>query len=192
VTALDDATEVAVVVARALEQAGIEYAVGGSLASSAFGEPRATRDIDVAIRLAPEHVAAMIAAFGPDFSIDADALHEAVRTGGILNIFYLPELTKVDLFVRGDDDYDREEFSRRVEIEPVPGESILASSPEDNLLWKLRWYRKGGEVSEQQWRDVLGLLRISGDAMELSYLHRWASFHGIADLLRRALAQRAV
>ncbi|MFZ2492177.1 MAG: hypothetical protein WA208_11880 [Thermoanaerobaculia bacterium] len=187
-----DTTEVAVLVARALEAAGVEYAVGGSLASSAFGEPRATRDIDVAIRLVPDRVAEMIAAFGPDFSIDTGALHEAVRTEGILNIFYLPELTKVDLFVRGDDVYDREEFSRRVQIEPVPGQSILASSREDNLLWKLRWYRQGGEISDQQWRDVLGLLRIGGDLIDLSYLRTWAAYHDISDLLDRALQQRAV
>jgi hypothetical protein len=51
VTSVGDPTTVAVRVARALENAGVEYAVGGSVASSAYGEPRATLDLDVAIRL---------------------------------------------------------------------------------------------------------------------------------------------
>lgn len=91
--------------------------------------------------------------------------------------------------MRGDDAYDRAEFSRRTEIEPVPGERILASSPEDNLLWKLRWFRKGGEISDQQWRDVLGILRSSRAAMDFSYLRRWSEHHGVEDLFERAMQQ---
>lgn len=68
----------------------------------------------------------------------------------------------------------------------------MASSAEDNLLWKLRWYRMGGEVSDQQWRDVLGLIRISGDKMDPAYLRRWAVHHGVDDLLDRAMNQSGV
>jgi hypothetical protein len=184
-----DVTDVAVRVARALDQAGVEYVVGGSVASSAHGEPRATRDIDFAVLLTESTIAALIAALGPDFAVDEQMLLEAVRAGRTANIFYLPFFTKIDLFVRGTGEYDRAEFSRRVEIEPAPGERVHASSPEDCLLWKLRWFRRGGEVSDQQWRDVLGLLRISGDRMDHEYLLRWAGPHGVTDLLERALAQ---
>jgi hypothetical protein len=68
----------------------------------------------------------------------------------------------------------------------------MASSAEDNLLWKLRWYRKGGEVSDQQWRDVLGLIRISGDKMDPAYLRLWAAHHGVDDLLDRAMNQSGI
>jgi hypothetical protein len=189
VTSADDATEVAVRFARALEHAGIEYAVGGSVASSAYGEPRATRDLDFAVRLTPRLLPALLEALGPDFAVDLDLLREGIRTGRSVNLFYLPFFTKIDLFVRGNDEYDRAEFSRRNEIEIVPGERILMSSAEDNLLWKLRWYRKGGEVSDQQWRDVLGLLRVSGETMNLAYLRKWATEHGCIDLLERAIRQ---
>jgi hypothetical protein len=189
---VDDATETIVRVARALERAGVEYAVGGSVASSAHGEPRATLDLDFAVRLTPGLVPALIEALGADFAVDEDMLREAIRTAQQVNIFYLPHFSKIDLFVRGDDEYDRAEFSRRVEIEPVAGQRILASSAEDNLLWKLRWYRKGGEGSDQQWRDVLGLLRVSGEKMDIGYLREWAARHGVDDLLERAMSQRTM
>jgi hypothetical protein len=192
VSPADDVTHVALRTARALERCGVEYVVGGSVASSAHGEPRATRDIDFAVRLTESAVGSLIAALGPEFSVDEEMLLEAVRNHGSANIFYLPFFTKIDLFVRGTDDYDRAEFSRRTEIEPVPGERIHASSPEDSLLWKLRWFRLGGEVSDQQWRDVLGLLRVSGGRMDRDYLRNWAEAHGVSDLLDRALAQAPV
>jgi hypothetical protein len=192
VTSPDDTTEVAVQLARAMERAGVEYAVGGSVASSAYGEPRATRDLDFAVRLTPRLVPSLLESLGPDFVVDTELLLEGIRTGRSVNIFFLPFFTKIDLFVRGDDEYDRAEFSRRNEIEVVPGERILASSPEDNLLWKLRWYRKGGEVSDQQWRDVLGLLRVSGETMDLAYLRSWAMHHSVDDLLEQAMSQGTI
>jgi hypothetical protein len=181
--------EVAVRVARALERAGIEYMVGGSLASSAHGEPRATRDVDFAIRLTESAIDALVEALGPDFAVDEEMIRDAVRTGRSANLFFLPVFTKVDLFVRGTGEYDLAEFSRKSEIEPAPGERVQASSPEDSVLWKLRWFRLGGEVSDQQWRDVLGLLRVSGATMDHGYLRRWAVTHGVGDLLDRAVTQ---
>ena len=188
----DDPADVAVRVARAFERAGVEYAVGGSVAASAYGEPRATRDLDFAVRLSASQVSTLVQELGSEFDIDPDALNDAIRTGRPVNIFYLPVFTKIDLFVRGYDPYDEAEFSRRRAIEPVSGEQIQASSPEDNLLWKLRWFRKGGEVSDQQWRDVLGLIRVSGDTMDVGYVRTWARAHAVEDLLERALSQRSM
>ncbi len=113
-------------------------------------------------------------------------LSEAVALRRSANIFYLPFFTEIDLFVRGYDEYDALEFSRRAAIELSPGQMAHASSPEESLLWKLRCFLPGGEVSDQQWRDVLGLLRVSGHRMDLGYLRRWASHHGVTDLLERA------
>jgi hypothetical protein len=119
----EDPGDVAVRVARAFERAGIEYAVGGSVAASAYGEPRATRDLDFAVRLSGSQASTLLQALGSAFDVE------------------------IDLFVQGYDPYDEAEFSRRRAIEPVSGEPIQASSPEDNLLWKLRWFRKDGHVS---------------------------------------------
>lgn len=186
---VDEAAEVTVRVARALERAGVEYMVGGSVASSSHGEPRSTRDIDFAVRLREVDIPRLLQALGLDFAVDEEMVREAVRSGRSANIFYLPYFMKIDLFVRGSDEYDRSEFDRRTQIEPLPGERLPASSPEDSLLWKLRWFRMGGEASDQQWRDVLGLLRVSGQLMDHRYLRAWAARHHVEDLLDRALAQ---
>jgi hypothetical protein len=159
------------------------------VASSFHGEPRATRDIDIAVRLTPDKLPALVAALGPDFAVDQEMVLEAIRTGRSANIFYLPLVVKVDLFMRGHSEYDRSEFSRRTVVQPLEGEAVNASSAEDNLLWKLRWFQQGGEVSDQQWRDILGILRIGEAGLDLAYLREWSSRHGVTDLLERALAQ---
>lgn len=185
----DDVVGVVIQIARALERAGLEYVIGGSVASSIYGEPRATRDIDVAVILTEATLPRLLTELGADFAADAEILKEAIRGQRSANIFYLPAFMKVDLFVRGNDPYDRVEFARKTKIEPSPGEAICASSPEDNLLWKLRWFEKGGGVSDQQWRDILGVLRIVGPKLDGEYLRRWASHFGVGELLVRALSQ---
>ena len=60
------------------------------------------------------------------------------------------------------------------------------ATAEDIILAKLEWYRLGNEVSERQWNDVLGLLRLQGAALDLAYLRSSAADLGIADLLDRA------
>jgi hypothetical protein len=63
------------------------------------------------------------------------------------------------------------------------------TSPEDIILAKLEWYRMGGEVSERQWRDVLGVLKTRQGELDLSYLGKWAKELGVSDLLERALSE---
>jgi hypothetical protein len=66
---------------------------------------------------------------------------------------------------------------------------IHIATAENTLLAKLLWYRQGNEVSERDWRDVLGILRVAGQGMDGSYLSRWARELGVADLLDRALGE---
>lgn len=188
-TAPLEVEEVAAAVARALEQVGVEYALGGSVATSLQGEPRSTNDIDFAVRLSAPQAAPLVAALGPDFAVDEPSLLEAIEKGRSANIFHLPSMTKVDLFIRGGEPFDEMELSRRrpVRLRSVDLE-ISVASPEDNLLRKLRWFRLGGETSDRQWRDILGLLRISGGTMDMAYVERWARTLGVDDLLARARA----
>jgi hypothetical protein len=68
-----------------------------------------------------------------------------------------------------------------------PGQTLHVHPPEDILLQKLRWYRKGGETSDRQWRDILGIVRVQGEHLDRSYLTENAPALGVADLLTRAL-----
>ena len=186
-SSVDDALDVALLVARALESVGAEYFVGGSVASSLQGEPRATNDIDFVVSLLPRRVAELVTMLGADFEVDQDMLRDALGCGGSANFFYLPLVTKVDVFGLGAAPFDESEFSRRKRVRVKrSGAELFVKSPEDTVLRKLLWYRDGGGVSEKQWRDIVEVLRISGAQMTPAYLDAWAPRLGITDLLASA------
>ena len=113
-------------------------------------------------------------------------MRTALLRASTANVFYLPLVTKIDLFGRGYEPYDEMEFSRRQVLTIRPGETLVVKSPEDTVIRKLLWYRAGGEVSTKQWRDIQSVLRVSGEAMDDDYLKQWAELLGVADLLARA------
>jgi hypothetical protein len=174
-------------VARALEAAGGEYFVGGSLASSLQGEPRATNDIDFVIDLPIGRVSSLVRELGADFEVDTEQLIDAIRRGSCANAFYLPWVLKVDFFGHAHGAFDDSEFSRRTPVVVRDdGSSLFVKSPEDSVLRKLSWYRQGGEVSDRQWRDVQGVLRAHTGALDEAYLDRWAGVLDVAALLAKA------
>ncbi len=188
VTALD----VALRVAAALEAIGCEYFIGGSVASSLQGEPRATNDIDLVVAMMPHRVREFAERLGPDFEVDQEMLRDALTRGSCANIFYLPMVTKVDIFALGPTRYDEVEFNRRRKVRVrSTGEELCIKAPEDTVLRKLLWYREGGEVSSKQWRDVVEVLRVSASEIDAQYLTLWAEKLRVDDLLSRARAEAA-
>lgn len=187
-----DAVDVALLVAAAIERVGGEYFVGGSLASSFQGEPRATNDVDFVLSLPLGRLEEFKAALGPDFEIDLEMLRGALRTAGSANAFHLPTVTKIDFFGRGYEGYDSAEFERRRATPVKPsGETLVLKAPEDTVIRKLLWYRLGGEVSDRQWRDVVSVLRISRARLDDDYLSSWSGRLGLQELLQRARADAA-
>lgn len=175
--------------ARAFDDLGIPYLVGGSLASSIYGTPRATQDVDVVADITMTHVDALARALGASFHVDAAMIREAVRERGSFNALYLPTMFKADIFIVREDLWSREEIKRaRIEeIETSEGKvGIRFASPEDTLLHKLYWYRLGNETSDRQWSDVVGMLKVQKGSLDQACLDRWAGHLGVADLLSRA------
>jgi hypothetical protein len=182
-----DAIDVALMVARAIDDVGGAYFVGGSLASSMQGEPRATNDIDIVVSIPLGRLRDFIERLGPDFEADFAVFREAMLQGSSCNIFYLPVLTKVDLFALGGAPFDEAEFSRRRPVEVrSTGEQLVIKTPEDTVLRKLLWFRAGGEVSERQWRDVVQVLRVSGPGIDVAYVDGWARLLRITSLVDKA------
>lgn len=184
-----DVLDVALLVTRALERCGVAYFLGGSLASSIQGEPRATNDIDLVVDLADRDVAPFLAALGPDFDVDETALRQAVAARSSWNLLYLPRVTKIDLFLLRDAPFDASEFARRRRVEVREGQALFVKSAEDSVLRKLLWYRAGGGVSDRQWRDVVEVLRQSRAVLDAAYLDLWAGRLDLGELLARARAE---
>jgi hypothetical protein len=173
----------------ALEQAGIRYAIGGSWASTAFGEPRFTNDVDILAELTQENLAVFLRHLPETFYADAEEAQGAIRYGKPFNVIHMPTVLKFDLFPSAAFPLGSEELDRAVSLEDTglsKGPAWFVT-PEDILLAKLYWFRLGGEVSEVQWRDVGGIVRGSSGTLDRGYLERAATQLDVSDLLRRAL-----
>lgn len=171
----------------ALEDLSVPYAVVGSLASIAYGEPRLTVDADIIADIDPAQVVALVTRWEPQFFADGEAVRRAAAERGHFNLLHRDTMVKVDVYVRGGAPWVAEQLARRQRL--VDGDvALFVISPEDVVLSKLAWYLSGGEVSDRQWRDVLGVLVVQRGALDEAYMHRWADTLGVAELLERALA----
>ncbi len=174
----------------ALHALGVAYRIGGSVASSAHGVARATLDVDLMVDLREEHVAPFVARLGASYYLDPDAIRRALGERSSFNVIHLASAMKVDLFVPKARAFDREALRRGIRLSPPLAEGPVELdflSPEDIVLLKLEWYRKGGCVSDRQWSDILGVLRVHEGRVDVPYLERWARDLGVDELLERAL-----
>lgn len=173
-------------VAKALELAGARYFVGGSLASSLQGIPRSTQDVDLVADLAPTRVGEFVRALGAGFYADADRILDGIARRASFNVIDLRNGFKADVYLAAEDAFGRSQFERSERIEVETGLTLPFASAEDVVIQKLRWYRLGGGVSERQWLDVLGVIKVQGDRLDRGYLERWAAALALDDLLTRA------
>jgi hypothetical protein len=181
-----DGYEIAWLVGQAFERIGVEYYLTGSMASSLQGPPRFTQDIDFVADLRVDHVRKLVDALGPDFDVDDVALINAIKGRHSWNIFHTPTATRIDLFPVGKHEFDAEALARRQPRDVGGGRSVSVKTPEDTVLQKLEWFRKGNEANSQQFRDVVGVLQFQGTALNQRYLDVWARRLGLEALLQRA------
>jgi hypothetical protein len=173
----------------AFDSLGIEYALGGSLASSLHGEARATRDADLIAAIAGQHAGPLAIALGREFYADEGQISAAAMNQGSFNLIHLATMAKMDVYVVWRTEFGRSQLARRrpSQVGQSTPLNLCVTSPEDTVLAKLDWYRKGGCISDRQWRDILGVLKVQANALDRAYLRDWAQRLNLTDLLRRAL-----
>jgi hypothetical protein len=175
-----------------LEQLNVPYYIGGSIASSVYGISRATMDIDLVLELKQEHVKLLVQALNKDYFIDEEMILDAIKNRSTFNLIHLATMIKIDVFISLGRQFDRKSFERRrkdsISAEPDSIQVFLCS-PEDTILSKLEWYKLGGSVSERQWKDILGIIKVQGELLDRKYLNKWAEELGVKDLLEKALVE---
>lgn len=184
---LPDVIRISMEVARILEDLRIPYLIGGSVISSLYGHPRTTFDSDLVADLQFQHVQPFSAALSQDFYVEPERMADAIQRRASFNIVHHRTGLKVDIFIFKNDSMARQEMARRRMVAPLPdlGEVPIASA-EDIILQKLRWFQMGNGVSDRQWDDVLGVLKVQRKLLDFEYLKEWAAHLEVEDLLRKA------
>jgi hypothetical protein len=187
----NEPVQATMLVVHALEELGVLYLIGGSLASAVHGVMRATMDTDIVADLQIEQAESLARRLSVVFYADAEMMRDAIEHHGSFNVVHLETMFKVDVFIPKERDFDRSQLSRRSAqtISVDPEETAYVASAEDTILAKLEWYRMGGELSDRQWRDVLGILRVQTDRLDYDYMRIWAGKIKVKDLLEKALAE---
>ena len=168
---------------------GIDYALGGSFASSLYGEARATRDVDLIAAVTGRQAAQLVAQLGPEFYADEAQIIAAAMNQASFNLIHRDSMSKLDVFVVWRTEFGRTQLDRRqrTQVGGADPLQVFIASAEDTILAKLDWYHRGGCVSDRQWRDVIGVLKVQAGRLDLAYLRDWAARLGLTNLLRRAL-----
>jgi hypothetical protein len=172
-----------------LDRLEIDYAIGGSFASSFHGVARATQDLDLVVALPLNRVPDLYQAVAPHFYADEEAMRDAIRRGLSFNLIHFDSGFKFDLFVASRHPLGRDQLNhrRKVQTALLGGEPLTVNviSAEDIVLAKLLWYRAGGGVSERQWNDLANLVQVQKDKLDRAYLEAQAIQLEVADLLTR-------
>jgi hypothetical protein len=172
----------------ALDRLGVPYMIVGSFGSTVYGEPRLTHDIDIVLDLRPADVTPLCAAFPPpEFYVSEPAVRDAVRTRFQFNVLHPASGNKIDFILPQATEWGRTQLGRRRAVELQPGVTGYTASPEDVIVGKLWYYSDGG--SEKHLRDIAGILRVSGGAVDRAEVGRWAVALGYTPIWHAVLAK---
>ena len=183
--------QVTLTVGDVLEQLGVPYFIGGSMAGAVHGVIRATMDTDIIADLQPGHAEPLVSSLGIGFFTVIENIRSAIFARTTFSVVHMESTFKVDIFLLKERAFGQSEMQRRAlhVISTDPDRSAYVASAEDTILAKLEWFRLGGEMSENQWLDVLGILKVQAGSLDTGYLHEWAGSLAVRDLLEKALVE---
>lgn len=188
---MDESLLVTLRIAEVLDDLEVRWFLGGSLASSIHGIPRATLDADIVADLRAPLVSSFLRALGKDWYMEEQSVRDAIRNRSCFNLIHLGSAMKVDIFVPKLRRFEGGQFSRALRIPVAEGSTIKipVCSAEDIVLAKLEWYRAGGELSDRQWGDILSVLRVNAKNLDFEGMRERAIELAVSDLLASALTQ---
>ena len=173
----------------ALDDLRIPYMVCGSLASSAYGHPRLTNDIDIVADLYPKHISSLLQKFPvEEFYLSENALRQAIQTRSQFNIIHPSSGYKVDIFICGLDAFGRSQIQRRRLLQVMESQAVYFASPEDVIIKKMDYFKAG--ESERQFPDIVGILQICGDQLDYDYIKIWAQKFGLTEIWESILQKK--
>jgi hypothetical protein len=169
-----------------LESTGIEYMLGGAIAGWAWGEPRATQDLDIVVNIPFEAVARFSDELrARDMLVPPEVILDALienRADIPINAIHMYSGLKADLYpIRAGDELRQEAFQRRVEVDfGPPIGNVFVHSPEDLIIYKLLYF----SISQQSKhiRDITAILRARKDQLDLDYIGKWTDHLGLSVL----------
>lgn len=168
------------------EDLAIDYFLTGSLASGVRGEFRATNDIDVVAKIDRAKINLFVKMISVNFFAQEKSIQDAIENNKSFNIIHKEFVLKVDIFTEIND-LANEQLSRATKLKiPSSDLSLSVATSEDIILSKLIWYKKGNQQSERQWRDILGVIAVTGLKLDNVYLFKWASKLGLVEMLELA------
>lgn len=162
--------------ADALAESGIPYMLAGSFATNYYGIPRSTNDADFIVQLQGGVGSDFIARLGSDFEADPQLSFET-NTGTYRQIVgHKGSPFKLELFQLSNDPHDQSRFKRRVEV-PLFARRLWLPTPEDVIIWKLRWARSKDRD------DVRAVMGVQQGELDWAYIEGWCGQHGTRVLL---------
>jgi hypothetical protein len=175
----------------AMEAVEIEYLLGGAVATWAWGEPRATQDLDVVLSIPIESVGKLSQELeARDMLVPAEVILDAIldeRADLPISAIHMYSGYKADLYpLRGHDDLRKSALDRRLRVDfgPQLGEVFL-HTPEDLILYKL-WYYSLSEQSKHL-RDITSIVLTVEEDLDYDYIESWAERKGVITLWREIL-----
>lgn len=178
-------------VTKAFDQLSIQYYIGGSVASSIYGMARATMDVDIVADIRKFHILKLKALLEEEYYIDEDMINGAINSFSSFNLIHFETAFKIDIFIYKDEPHQRNAIERKVKdkFDEELDLEYYFSAPEDIIIAKLQWFIQGNKVSERQWLDIIGVIKVQAQNLDISYLESWSKKLGIYTLLKKAFLE---
>ena len=167
----------------ALKVSKVDYMIGGAIAEWAWGEPRATQDLDVVINLPIKSIGKFSKELEKrDMLVPADIILDTIaedRADIPLNAIHMHSGLKADLYLMREGDALRQSsFRRRILIDYGPSiGKVYVHSPEDLILYKLMYLGISGQPKHA--RDITAILKANRDKIDFEYLKEWVRQLGL-------------